>query len=64
MIDQLRTMAPDEEDAAVTFTLTPDGWEAVEYVEPTSDWTPLEDGSYESPDGTVRSYPQSNPAGA
>ena len=37
--------------------LTADGWEEADYVEPGDDWRVLADGSYLSPDGTVRSWP-------
>lgn len=40
-----------------TMVLTEQGWEASEYVDPESDWGVLEDGSYSSPDGTIRTWP-------
>lgn len=40
-----------------TMVLTEQGWEASEYVDPESDWIGSEDGSYRSPDGTVRTWP-------
>ena len=40
-----------------TMVLTEQGWEASEYIDPGSDWRVLEDGSYGSPDGTIRTWP-------
>jgi hypothetical protein len=44
-----------------TMVLTEQGWETSEYVDPESDWSVLEDGSYGSPDGTIRTWPLSGP---
>ncbi len=64
MTPEPTTMDPIEEDAPGTsVTLTEEGWQSVDYMEPGDDWTPLEDGSYESPDGTMRTWPLSNPSG-
>ncbi|MEX2547788.1 MAG: hypothetical protein WD830_08370 [Chloroflexota bacterium] len=40
-----------------TMVLTELGWEWSEYVDPESDWSVLADGSYRSPDGTIRTWP-------
>ncbi len=45
------------EAAGTTLILTEQGWEAADYLDPESDWTPLEDGSYLSPDGRTCSRP-------
>jgi hypothetical protein len=42
------------EAAGVTWVLTDQGWEDSDYIEPADDWTMLEDGSYQSPDGLIR----------
>ena len=39
--------------------LTEDGgWESVDFVEPDADWQEQPDGSFLSPDGATRSWPQ------
>lgn len=38
-----------------------EGWEDADYVEPGDDWHVLSDGSYLSPDGTIRSWPLFGP---
>lgn len=62
MIDQLETEREDEEPGS-TFVLTPQGWEAFEYTEPGDDWIARDDGSFESPDGTMRTWTPADPAG-
>ena len=55
----------DEELAGTlssTVVLTSEGWEDTDYVEPGHDWRLLADGSYLSPDGTLRSWPLAAPA--
>lgn len=53
---------PDEEsDLPSTYQLSEHGWEEVEYVEPGPDWRVTDDGSYESPDGQMRTKPTSEP---
>lgn len=44
-----------------TCVLTEDGWEMADYVDPADDWSLLSDGSYLSPDGTVRTWPLAGP---
>jgi hypothetical protein len=44
-----------------TFALGGEGWEASDYIDPSDDWTLLSDGSYVSPDGTVRTWPAVGP---
>lgn len=44
-----------------TMALTQEGWEASDYVDPADDWTPMDDGSYRSPDGSLRTWPLVNP---
>jgi hypothetical protein len=44
-------------------TLTAEGWEDTEYVQPGDDWTLQEDGSMLSPDGTIRTWGPSSPTG-
>jgi hypothetical protein len=47
----------ESESLGRTMVLTEQGWEASEYVDPESDWIESEDGSYRSPDGTIRTWP-------
>ena len=49
----------ESEDLALgsTMVLTPEGWEPAEYVPPAAGWARFVDGSYVSPDGSVRSWP-------
>lgn len=54
---------PDEDEPGTTFVLTADGWEAAGYIEPGDDWTLREDGSFESPDGTMRTWAPADPVG-
>lgn len=44
-------------NAGTTVVLTDHGWESSEYVDPEDDWTPQPDGSYASPDGSIRTWP-------
>lgn len=46
---------------STTVVLTAEGWEDTEYVEPGHDWRVLADGSFLSPDGTLRSWPLAAP---
>ena len=39
-----------------TMTLTAEGWEASEYLEPGDDWVVQADGSFCSPDGATRTW--------
>ena len=36
------------------------GWEPIDVVEPGPDWQPMPDGSFVSPDGSLRTWPQGN----
>jgi hypothetical protein len=53
----------EDEDPGSTFVLTADGWEVAEYVAPEDDWVLRDDGSFESPDGTTRTWTPADPAG-
>jgi len=53
----------EEEEPGTTFVLTAEGWEAAGYVEPGDDWVARADGSFESPDGTMRTWTPADPAG-
>jgi len=46
-----------------TFTLTPEGWQRVEYAEPEEGWHLRKDGAFESPDGLTRTWPIDPPTG-
>jgi hypothetical protein len=46
-----------------TSVLTVRGWEDSEYIEPDDDWVMLEDGSYLSPAGAIRTWPAAAGAG-
>ena len=54
--DDLSVQAP-----GTSVILIGEGWEGADYVEPGDDWHVLVDGSYVSPDGTVRSWPRFRP---
>jgi hypothetical protein len=66
-MDELMTMDEQAEDelesqeAGSTFVLGVEGWEASVFVDPEDDWSLLSDGSYLSPDATVRSWPLMGP---
>ena len=66
-MDELMTMherAEDELDvveAGSTVALGDEGWEAADYIDPGDDWALQADGSYLSPDGTLRSWPAAGP---
>jgi hypothetical protein len=51
----------DAQEAGSTFFLGGEGWEASDYVDPDDDWTLLADGSWLSPDGTIRTWPPAGP---
>lgn len=44
-----------------TVVLTAEGWEEADYEDPGDDWRLLADGSYLSPDRTIRSWPLAGP---
>jgi hypothetical protein len=54
---------PEEAVPGTSATLTAEGWEASEYVEPGEDWVLQEDGSMVSPDGLTRTWGPSSPTG-
>ena len=54
--DELEAQEPGS-----TFFLGEEGWEASDYLDPADDWTLLPDGSFLSPDGTVRTWPAAAP---
>ena len=68
-MDDVMSVALDEraedelelQEAGSTFVLGAEGWEAGDYIDPEDDWSLLEDGSYLSPDETVRSWPLVGP---
>lgn len=51
----------ETQDAGSTFALGQEGWEASDYVDPEDDWSLLPDGSFLSPDGTIRTWPLAGP---
>jgi hypothetical protein len=51
----------DDQEPGATFALGGEGWESADYVDPGDDWSLLSDGSYLSPDGTVRTWPAAGP---
>lgn len=56
-MDQL-TDYPDRTGAPTSARLTGDGgWEEIDLVDPAPDWQELPDGSFLSPDGTIRTWP-------
>ena len=57
------SVAEDEPNEGSTFALTPEGWQPVDYVEPERDWDVLPDGSFGSPDGSLRTWPPEDLAG-
>lgn len=66
-MDELMTMDEraedefDDQEAGSTVVLGGEGWETTDYVDPADDWTLLRDGSWLSPDGTVRTWPAAGP---
>jgi hypothetical protein len=63
MAEQRAESEPEDEEAGTTLVLTPEGWEASGYVAPGDDWVVRDDGSYESPDGTTRTWTPADPSG-
>jgi hypothetical protein len=51
----------DVQDAGSTVALGGEGWEAADYLDPEDDWSLLPDGSWLSPDGTIRTWPTAGP---
>lgn len=51
----------DLQEAGSTFALGGEGWESSDYIDPDDDWSLLADGSYLSPDGTLRTWPAAGP---
>jgi hypothetical protein len=60
---ELSSDAREDDEPGSTFVLTPEGWQSAEYLEPADDWTLRDDGSFESPDGTMRTWTPADPAG-
>lgn len=63
VVDQ-EARAEDEiegQESGSTYVLTADGWEVSSYVDPGDGWSLLSDGSWLSPDGTVRTWPLVGP---
>jgi hypothetical protein len=61
-----QTIEQDAEEEApdgTTFSLTAEGWQSVDFVEPDALWRVLADGSFESPDGVLRTWLPEDPAG-
>jgi hypothetical protein len=56
-IDERDEDEVEEASLATTMILTANGWEDAGYLEPGDDWTPQSDGSFLSPDGTIRTWP-------
>lgn len=65
MVERLEIEEDAEEQTAdgSTFNLTAEGWQPVDFVEPDQGWLALPDGSFESPDGSLRSWLPEEPAG-
>ncbi|HXG40659.1 MAG TPA: hypothetical protein VNJ28_06920 [Candidatus Limnocylindrales bacterium] len=63
MVDQTTDLWDEELEPGHSFVLTPEGWQQTGYLEPDDDWRLLDDGSYESPDGRIRTRPINNPTG-
>jgi hypothetical protein len=51
----------ETQDAGSTVALGPEGWEASAYIDPEDDWDLQPDGSFVSPDGTIRTWPLAGP---
>jgi hypothetical protein len=63
---ELQTIEPGAEEETLdgtTFGLTAEGWQSVEFVEPDASWRALADGTFESPDGVLRTWLPEDPAG-
>jgi hypothetical protein len=63
VVEQAVQVKGEEQEPGTTVVLTAEGWEATAYVEPEEDWVVREDGSLESPDGTMRTWMPVDPAG-
>ena len=50
-----------ELEHGVTRVLTDEGWDDASYVDPADDWVLVDDGSWSSPDGRIRSWPAFGP---
>jgi hypothetical protein len=57
----LEDLQATDSEPGVTRVLTEEGWEESIYVDPGDDWRLLEDGSWASPDGRIRSWPLAGP---
>lgn len=58
---RLEDLEPTEPEPGITRVLTEEGWEESIYIDPSDDWRLLEDGSWASPDGGIRSWPMAGP---
>jgi hypothetical protein len=47
---------PELEAPGTTMVLGDQGWEACDFVEPENDWSRLDNGSYVSPNGRLRTW--------
>lgn len=56
-VEPLAALDADEEEHGETRVLTDRGWEEAAYIDPGDHWLLLEDGSWASPDGRIRSWP-------
>ena len=63
MTDQAIDPREEMPEPGESFGLTAEGWQRVDYTEPGDDWRLTDDGSYESPDGLVRTWPLDPPTG-
>jgi hypothetical protein len=63
VVEQAVQVEGEEQEPGTTVVLTAEGWEATAYVKPEEDWVVREDGSLESPDGTMRTWMPADPAG-
>jgi hypothetical protein len=61
-VDERAVDEMDPQEAGSTFMLGREGWEVADYLDPVDDWSLLDDGSYLSPDGTIRTWPAAGPA--
>ena len=60
-VDERALDEMDPQEAGSTFALGGEGWEVADYLDPADDWSLLDDGSYLSPDGTIRTWPTAGP---
>jgi hypothetical protein len=64
MIESTEMLEFDETaEPGTTAVLTEEGWQVTDYEAPAAGWQLLSDGSWESPDGLTRSFPNDAPTG-